>query len=604
MKRFAISAGLTLAVAAALGTVPAAAQSGTAQSGTAQAGEGGRYVVVLRSGAGADPVSVARSATGIELGSVYRSALNGFSAELTPAAVAALRDNPNVAYVEKSAVAHAHGQATPNGPVRIGATANAGLKVGDGRDERVDVDVAVIDSGIDYTHPDLNVVRRVNCVGVTSCVENAGMDDNGHGSNVAGIVGGLDNGIGYVGVAPGARLWSVKSLNSKGSGSTEEIVNGIDWVTAHADEIEVVNLSLGFDGTVQAVNDAVNRAIAKGVVVVVSAGNDKRDVAEQSPANVPDAITVSSLSDADGKPGGLGDFAWCNAKNTNKDDTLSNFSNFGRGVDLAAPGDCIRSAFKDGGYSNYSGTSQAAPHVAGAAGWLTRGSAKPTNRAGVLAVRDRLVATGNANWTDTSGDGAKEPLLGMTDTTVYPAGGTAAPQATFVPDCDRASRACTFDAALTGGSGLSYSWDFGDGTTGTGVKPAHTYASYGTYTVRLTVTDSSGRTGRNQTTFRLLAPNHNDKPTAKVSGFCTVNGNCSLNSTGSYDPDGTIASYAWNFGDGTTGTGAEISHQFPYDASGTYRTTLTVTDDKGGTGAASTTVTCTKLQWYMTCSIG
>ncbi|MGW1926490.1 S8 family serine peptidase [Streptomyces massasporeus] len=352
MMRFAISAGLTAAAAAVFGTFPAAAQGGEAAPQ-----EGARYVVVLKNGTTADPVSVARSAAGVELGSVYRSALEGFSAELTPTAVAALRANPNVAYVERSAVAHAHGQATPNGTARIGAPANSGLRVGDGRDERVDVDVAVIDSGIDPTHPDLNVVRRVNCVAVTSCVENAGMDDNGHGSNVAGIVGGLDNGIGYVGVAPGARLWSVKSLNSKGSGSTEEIVNGIDWVTAHADEIEVVNLSLGFDGTVQAVNDAVNRAIAKGIVVVVSAGNDKRDVAAQSPANVADAITVSSLSDGDGKPGGLGDFAWCNAKNTNKDDTLSNFSNFGRGVDLAAPGDCIRSAFKDGGYSNYSGTS-------------------------------------------------------------------------------------------------------------------------------------------------------------------------------------------------------------------------------------------------------
>ncbi|MFD7963421.1 S8 family serine peptidase [Streptomyces zaomyceticus] len=599
MKRFAISAGLTLAAAAAFGTLPAAAQSADAASR-----DGARYVVVLNNGTTADPASVARSAAGVELGSVYRSALRGFSAELTSEAVAALRNNPAVAYVEKSAIAHAHGQATPNGTARTGVTANSRLKVGDGRDERVDVDVAVIDSGIDYTHPDLNVVRRVNCVAVTSCVENAGMDDNGHGSNVAGIVGGLDNGIGYVGVAPGARLWSVKSLNSKGSGSTEEIVNGIDWVTAHADEIEVVNLSLGFDGTVQAVNDAVNRAIAKGIVVVVSAGNDSRDVAEQSPANVADALTVSSLSDGDGKAGGLGDFTWCNAKNTNKDDTLSNFSNFGRGVDLAAPGDCIRSAFKDGGYSNYSGTSQAAPHVAGAAGWLTRGSAKPTNRAGVLAVRDRLVATGNANWTDTSGDGAKEPLLDVTDTAAYPAGGTAAPQATFVPDCDRATRACSFDAALTGGSGLSYAWDFGDGTTGTGVKPVHTYASYGTYTVKLTVTDSSGRTGRNQTTFRLLAPNHNDRPTAKVSGFCTVNGHCSLSSEGSYDPDGTLASYAWNFGDGTTGTGAEISHAFPYNASGTYRTTLTVTDTKGGTGTASATVTCTKFPYYMTCSIG
>ncbi|MFE0648398.1 S8 family serine peptidase [Streptomyces sp. NPDC059534] len=600
MRRFAISAGLTMAAAAVFGTFPAAAQS----AGDVAPAEAGRYVVVLKNGSTADPVSVARSAAGVGLGSVYRNALSGFSAELTPTAVAALRGNPDVAYVEKSAVAHAHGQATPNGTARIGATANSGLKVGDGRDERVDVDVAVIDSGIDYTHPDLNVVRRVNCVGVTACVENAGMDDNGHGSNVAGIVGGLDNGIGYVGVAPGARLWSVKSLNSKGSGSTEEIVNGIDWVTAHADEIEVVNLSLGFDGTVQSVNDAVGRAIAKGVVVVVSAGNDKRDVANQSPANVADAITVSSLSDADGKAGGLGDFAWCNAKNTNKDDTLSNFSNFGRGVDIAAPGDCIRSAFKDGGYSNYSGTSQAAPHVAGAAAWLARGSAKPKDRAGVLAVRDRLVATGNANWTDTSGDGVREPLLGVTDTAVYPAGGTAAPDATFVTGCDRATRACAFDASLTSGSGLGYAWDFGDGATGTGVRPTHTYASYGTYTVKLTVTDSSGRTGRNQTTFRLLAPNHNDRPTAKVGGFCTVNGNCQLSAEGSSDPDGTLVSYSWNFGDGTTGTGADIGHQYPSQVSGTYRATLTVTDDKGGTGSASTTVTCTKGPWITTCSLG
>ncbi|MFB7620269.1 S8 family serine peptidase [Kitasatospora sp. NPDC056181] len=599
MKRFAISAGLVLAAVTGLSTCPASAQ-GTGATEQERA----RYVVVLKDGATADPAAVARSVRGVELGSVYRSALTGFSAALTPAAVSALRSDPDVAYVEASVTGHADGQAVPNGAARIGATANTGLKVGDGLDQRVDVDVAVIDSGIDYTHPDLNVVRRVNCVAVTSCVENAGIDDNGHGSNVAGIVGGLDNGIGYVGVAPGARLWSVKALNDKGSGSTEEIVNGIDWVTAHADEIEVANISIGFDGTVQAVNDAVNRAIAKGIVVVVSAGNDHRDVSNQSPANVPDAITVSSLSDGDGKPGGLGDFGWCNKNNTNKDDTLSNYSNFGRGVDIAAPGDCIRSAYKDGGYSNYSGTSQAAPHVAGAAAWLTRGPNRAVNRAGVLAVRDRIVAAGNANWTDNSGDGVKEPLLDLTSTAVFPAGGTAAPDATFVPDCDRASRACTFDASLTGGSGLSYSWDFGDGTTGTGVKPVHTYASYGTYTVKLTATDASGRTGRNQTTFRLLEPGHNDKPVARIGGFCTVNGHCSLDSAGSYDPDGRIASYSWNFGDGTTGSGAAVSHEFPSTASGTYRTTLTVTDAQGGSGSASATVTCTRLQWYMTCGIG
>ncbi|MFF2040827.1 S8 family serine peptidase [Kitasatospora sp. NPDC058170] len=598
MKRTAIFAGLVLAAVAGVGAVPASAQgTGSVEQDNA------RYVVVLKDGATTDPTTVARSAPGVRLGSVYTSALSGFSADLTPAAVAALRADPAVKYVEASAVAHAHGQALPNGAVRIGATANSGLRTGDGLDQRVDVDVAVIDSGIDYTHPDLNVVRRVNCVGLTACVENAGMDDNGHGSNVAGIIGGLDNGVGFVGVAPGARLWSVKSLNSKGSGSTEEIVNGIDWVTAHAAEIEVLNLSLGFDGTVQSVNDAVNRAISKGIVVVVSAGNDHRDVANQSPANVPDAITVSSLSDADGKPGGLGTFAWCNKNNRNTDDSLSDYSNFGRGVDIAAPGDCIRSAYKDGGYSNYSGTSQAAPHVAGAAAWLSRGANKPANRAGVIAVRDRIVNAGNTNWSDTSGDGVKEPLLDLGNTAVFPAGGTAGPDATFVPDCDRATRLCTFDAGLSSGSGLGYSWDFGDGTTGTGVKPGHTYAGYGTYTVKLTVTDNSGRTSGNQTTFRLLEPNHNDKPVVHVGGFCTINGNCLLNGDGSYDPDGSLAAYSWNFGDGTTGTGQSVDHTFPYTASGTYTAKLTVTDDKGGTGSASATVTCTKYPYYMTCSI-
>ncbi|MFF1954394.1 S8 family serine peptidase [Kitasatospora herbaricolor] len=599
MKRTAISAGLVLAAVAGFGAAPATAQG----AGSAER-QPTRYLVVLQDGTTADPLTVAGSAQGVRLGSVYRSALSGFSADLTPGAVRALRADPAVKYVEASAVGHADGQEVPNGAARAGVPGNAGLKAGDGLDQRVDVDVAVIDSGIDHTHPDLNVIRRVNCVGVTSCVENAGMDDNGHGSNVAGIVGGLDNGIGYVGVAPGARLWSVKALNSKGSGSSEEIVNAIDWVTAHADEIEVANISIGFDGTVQAINDAVNRAISKGIVVVVSAGNDHRDVSNQSPANVPDAITVSSLSDADGKPGGLGTFAWCNKNNRNTDDTLSDYSNFGRGVDIAAPGDCIRSTYKDGGYSNYSGTSQAAPHVAGAAAWLTRGAAKPVGRAGVLAVRDRIVNAGNGNWTDRSGDGVKEPLLDLSNTAVFPAGGTAGPDATFVPSCDRATRACSFDASLTTGTGLTYRWDFGDGTTGTGVKPTHSYASYGTYTVKLTVTDGSGRTGGNRTTFRLLEPNHNDKPVAAVGGFCTVNGNCVLEAQNSYDPDGTIVAYSWNFGDGTTGSGQSVNHTFPSAASGRYTTTLTVTDDKGGTGGGTKTVSCVKQPYYMTCDLG
>ncbi|MFC9328911.1 S8 family serine peptidase [Kitasatospora sp. NPDC057015] len=591
MKRTAIFAGLALAAVTALGSVtPAVAQEPASH-----------YIVVLKDGSTIDPAALAADTGGTRLRSVYRSALNGFSAELSSGAVAALRLNPAVKYVEASATGHADGQTTPNGTSRTLAPANTGLKVGDGRDQRADVDVAVIDTGTDYYHPDLNVVRRVNCVGVNSCVENAGTDDNGHGSNVGGIIGGLDNGIGYVGVAPGARLWSVKVLNSEGEGSTEEIVNGIDWVTAHSDEIEVANLSLGFDGTEQAVVDAVNRAVAKGVVVVVSAGNDHRDVSNQSPANVPDAITVSSLSDADGKPGGLGSFAWCNKNNRNTDDSLSDYSNFGRGVDIAAPGDCIQSAFKNGGYSNYSGTSQAAPHVAGAAAWLARGAAKPHDRAGVLAIRDRLVNSGSSNWNDTSGDGVKEPLLDLHDPAVFPAGGTAGPDATFTASCDDTGRNCTLDAGLSSGSGLTYRWDFGDGTTGTGVKPVHSYANYGLYNARLTVTDSTGRTSGNSAYVRATDPSVNEKPVAVFSRFCTAAAWCGFDATDSYDPDGSVATYRWDFGDGTTGTDLKPSHTYPA-ATATYSARLTVTDKRGATGTATATVSCTKQTYITFCT--
>ncbi|GIG56758.1 hypothetical protein Lfu02_11300 [Longispora fulva] len=588
MKRIALFAGMTLAIAGVMAT-PAAAQEPSAT-----------YVVVLTDSA-PDPATVAGGVAGLRLGSVYRSALRGFSAQLTPGAVTALRADPRVAYVEPNKVGHADGQAVANGVSRTLAAGNAALRIGDGRDERVDVDVAVLDTGVDQNHPDLNVVHRVNCLNTTSCVDNAGTDDNGHGSNVAGIVGELDNGVGYVGMAPGARLWSVKVLDKEGSGDSAGIVAGIDWVTAHAADIEVANISIGFDGTVQAVNDAVNRAIARGVVVVVSAGNDHRDVSHQSPANVADAITVSSLSDGDGQPGGTGNFAWCNSNNKNRDDTLSDYSNFGAGVDLAAPGDCIRSTFANGGYSNYSGTSQAAPHVAGAAAWLASGANKPSNRAGVLAIRDKLVNAGNLSWTDTSGDGTKERLLDLHDPAVFPPGGAGGPSASFAPTCDNDARACTFDASASTGAALSYSWDFGDGATGTGVKPSHTYAAYGTYTVKLTVTDDTGRTGTNSTQIRLSDPAVNDRPLASFTRFCATN-LCFGDATASTDPDGTIASYMWTFGDGGTATGVKPSHTYPARTA-TYRVTLTVTDNRGATATATADVSCTQATYFTQCTV-
>jgi subtilisin family serine protease len=582
-----------------LGAAIAAALVGATAPAVATAAETSTYIVVLRPGSD-DAGRIARQfagSNGARIGHVYSTALDGFSAELSAPAVRTLRADPRVAYVTAEQVAHITAQETPNGVRRIFAPGNAGLKVGDGNDERVDADVAILDTGIDFDHPDLNVVKRTNCVGASTCTDDTGDDDNGHGSNVAGIAASLDNGIGYVGVAPGARLWSVKVLNSGGSGNEAGIVAGIDWVAAHADEIEVANLSLGFNGDVQSVKDAINGAIAKGVVVTVSAGNSSKDVRTQTPANVADAVTVSSLSDSDGKPGGTGGgFGWCNQNNRNVDDTLSNFSNFGPGVDLAAPGDCIKSAYKNGGYSNFSGTSQAAPHAAGAAAWLTTSGHKPRNRAGALSIRDTLVAHGNFGWTDTSGDNAKEPLLDVSNRDIFPPkpADPGAPTAAFTASCSNDEPSCSFDASGSrdpDGTITSYAWEFGDATTGTGRTVSHRYARSGYYSVSLTVTDNQGKTHKTRQQFKA----GNVPPTASVSGNnCVSQPTCTFDASASSDPEGLPLTYSWNFGDGTSGSGVRVQHTYP-SATAKYTVTLTVRDNKGQSAQAQKVVDCRKF---------
>ncbi|MGP3981403.1 PKD domain-containing protein [Streptomyces sp. KR80] len=594
MRKLLLGAALTALLTASTGPASWAATP------PEKAAETSGYIVVLRPG-GESAKTFARQFAGnhraTSIGHIYTTALSGFSAKLTPADVRALRADPQVAYVEPDRVAHITAQETANGVRRTFTADNPGLKVGDGKDERVDADVAVLDTGIDFDHPDLNVVQRTNCLNTATCADNTGDDDNGHGSNVAGIAGSLDNGIGYVGVAPGARLWSVKVLNQSGSGNQTGIIAGLDWVAKHADEIEVANLSLGFNGTVQAVNDAVNGAIAKGIIVTASAGNSKKDAKDQSPANVPDAITVSSLSDSDGKPGGTGGgFGWCNQNNKNKDDTLSDYSNWGTIVDLIAPGDCIKSAYKNGGYSNFSGTSQAAPHAAGAAAWLTTNGNKPTNRAEVLAIRDTLVAEGNSNWTDTAPDNAKEPLLDLSNTQIFPPKpkDPGAPTAKITASCSNDQATCSFDGSGStdaDGTIASYAWEFGDGKTGSGKMVSHTYAKSGYYSVSLTVTDNEGKTHKTRQQFKA----GNVAPTASIGGnSCIAQPKCTFDASGSTDPEGMPMTYKWDFGDGTSGTGVKVEHAYS-SKDAKYTVMLTVSDDKGQTGTAKTEVDCKKL---------
>ncbi len=386
----------------------------------AGAGERGRYIVVLEDSvpSAADIARQHARSHGAEPFLVYGSALKGYAALIPSGRLAALRADSRVAFVERDQRVAIASQTVPTGVRRTFAATNPHLDVDGDDDVRIDADVAVIDTGIDSAHADLHVVGRTNCSGGgptrQQCTDGSGEDGNGHGTHVAGTIAAIDNGTGVVGVAPGARLWAVKVLDNSGSGWTSWIIAGIDWVTANAATIEVANMSLGCECSSAAQDAAISNSVAAGVVYVVAAGNSNKDARTFSPANHPDVVTVSALADFNGAPGG-GAAPTCRS---DQDDTLASFSNWGPRIDVAAPGVCIVSTWKGGGYSTISGTSMASPHAAGAAALLAS-KTKPTNRTQALAIRAELRNRGNFDWTDDSGDQIKEPLLDVGDAAVF-----------------------------------------------------------------------------------------------------------------------------------------------------------------------------------------
>jgi len=410
MRRTFLTASFVVASGAALFAIGAVAPTAVGLADTPSDTRG--YIVVLADSADSEQVATEHArAQGATVGYVYSNALHGYAAQMSATAAARIASDPRVRWVQPDREVHATAQTTPTGVNRVDAELSPTAKI-DGVDERVNADVAIIDTGIDLDHPDLNVYTP----GAKNCSTGRSADDgNGHGTHVAGTVGALDNQIGVVGVAPGARLWPVRVLNNAGSGSWSSVVCGIDYVTANVAKIKVANMSLGGTGTddgncgntnQDVLHRAICNSVAAGVTYVVAAGNESDDAKNHVPAAYDEVITVSALADFNGQPGG-GAAPTCRA---DEDDTFANFSNFGADVDIIAPGVCILSTWKRAGYNTISGTSMATPHVTGGAALYV------STHAGVspAQVKSALQAAGTTDWTPTQDpDGVHEKLLNV-----------------------------------------------------------------------------------------------------------------------------------------------------------------------------------------------
>jgi len=355
---------LVALAALAAGLVPATLPTVAAPSG------GRDYLVLLRDaeistaqvGAAATKVAAAHH---LELTHVYETVVRGFAARVPDAELAALRRDPRVARIEPDRPIEAAVDRLPTGVDRIGADSEA---EGEPPTEQ-GVAVAILDTGIARNHPDLNVAGGVNCAGRDRGNWN---DNNGHGTHVAGIVGAKRNGRGVVGVAPGTPLYAVKVLNKKGRGSFGTLLCGLDWTAQRGITVANMSLSASLPGDFPTPCDssiihlAVCNAAEAGVRMTAAAGNEGEDARREVPAMYDQVTAVSALVDTDGCTGGLGPLS-----PIGPDDTLAIFSNRGAVVDVAAPGVDILSTWKGGGYKVLSGTSMAAPHVAGAIarGW-------------------------------------------------------------------------------------------------------------------------------------------------------------------------------------------------------------------------------------------
>ncbi|MFC8206978.1 S8 family peptidase [[Kitasatospora] papulosa] len=370
----AAAAGVTLLATPFAGAAPAPA-TGTVYGADAATAVSGSYIVMLDQKA--DKAGLAKEYGGT-LQRTYKSAINGFSASgLSETEAKRLAADPAVSKVVQNKKFHI--DATQDNPPSWGLDRiDQAETAGDGAYTYPDaaggdVTAYVIDTGVRVTHKDFEG-RATSGFDAVDNDEDAD-DGNGHGTHVAGTIAGAAHGV-----AKKAKIVAVRVLDDAGSGTTEQVVAGIDWVTANHEGPSVANMSLG-GGADPALDAAVEKAIASGVTFAVAAGNESSDAGEGSPSRVPEAITVASSTE---------------------DDEQSSFSNFGSVVDIYAPGSDITSAWNDSddATNTISGTSMATPHVVGAAAVYLGGHPDATPEGVAKALTDGATPDAISNATE------------------------------------------------------------------------------------------------------------------------------------------------------------------------------------------------------------
>ncbi|HYF32683.1 MAG TPA: S8 family serine peptidase [Chitinophagaceae bacterium] len=311
----------------------------------------GQYIVAYNPGTGSRTSAKSMEALGVSileqhdirssaLQSSFGGDMGGFVAKLTSDEANELRNDPSISFVEPDRIVALGSCFTVVAPSLVTWNITR-VGYGDGTGKTA----WVLDTGIDFDHPDLNVDVNRSRSFVTNVT--SADDENGHGTHVAGIIGAKNNTIGVLGVASGANLVSLKVLDKDGMGKLSYIIQALAYINNNAKAGDVVNMSLGEDVTSDVLDQQVQSTANRGILIAIAAGNDGKQASQFSPgrANGQNIFTVSAVDS-------LNNFA--------------SFSNYGNdAVDYAAPGVRILSTYKDGKYARMSGTSMAAPHVAG-----------------------------------------------------------------------------------------------------------------------------------------------------------------------------------------------------------------------------------------------